>query len=81
MAAVIRPVVRPCQMKRCWDMGTHLLYDSKDRLWGQVCKQHAVEGAAYIDWWEMIDSLSETSLWELCPPLPDEIKALNGVTS
>ena len=76
MAAVIRRKVKRCVIKQCFNPGTHQLFDSQDRLWGDCCEEHAREGAKYIDWWEMMAGLETTSLWELVPPLPEEVKAL-----
>lgn len=80
MAATVKKKIKRCLITLCMEPGTHQLFDSRDRLWGDVCIEHAYEGAKYIDWWEMIEQLQKTSLHELCPPLPDEVKSLGGMS-
>lgn len=76
MAAYIKSRTKRCLMKGCFFDATHQLFDSSDRLWGDVCYDHAVEGARYIDYWEMMESLRTTSLAELVPPTPQGVLAI-----
>jgi hypothetical protein len=68
-------------MKSCLQEATHRLYDSGDRLWGEVCYDHALEGARYIDYWEMMIALQTTSLAELVPSVPQGVRVLEASTT